>query len=189
MHAPGFALLVSVASSGYCACGHCVRPRSCAPTCHRTQADANAAAAEIDNVSARFEELDAEIDRLEGVIVATRQRADELQIIVRQRALRAYTERDTSDLDVMLAADDPLDAARRTALLDHANQTDRQAVKQLGILRDELHSQQRDVEQQREDQRKVKEQLDAKYATVQSLLAEASEARDALVSEAREGEG
>ena len=73
---------------------------------------------------ARFEELDAEIGRLEGVIAASRQRADELQIVVRERAVRAYTERDTSDLDVMLSADSPLDAARRTALLDHANQTD-----------------------------------------------------------------
>ena len=146
------------------------------------QADANAAAAEIDKVLARFEELDAEIDRLEGVIAASRQRADELQIVVRERAVRAYTERDTSDLDVMLSADNPLDAARRAALLDHANQTDQEVVKRLAILRDELHEQQREVEQQREEQRKVKENLDAKYASVQELLAEASQARDALAA-------
>jgi murein DD-endopeptidase MepM/ murein hydrolase activator NlpD len=146
------------------------------------QADANAAAAEIDKVLAHFEELDAEIDRLEGVIAASRQRADELQIVVRERAVRAYTERDTSDLDVMLSADNPLDAARRAALLDHANQTDQEVVKRLANLRDQLHAQQREVEQQREEQRKVKEILDAKYVAVQALLAEASQARDALAA-------
>jgi peptidoglycan LD-endopeptidase LytH len=146
------------------------------------QADANAAAAEIDEVLARFEELDAEIDRLEGVIAASRQRADELQIVVRERAVRAYTERDSSDLDVMLSADNPLDAARRAALLDHANQTDQEVVKRLAILRDELHEQQREVEQQREEQRKVKGNLDARSASIQALLAEASRARDALAA-------
>lgn len=146
------------------------------------QDDANAAAAEIDKVLAHFEELDAEINRLEGVIAASRQRADELQMVVRERALRAYMDRDTSDLDVMLSADNPLDAARRAALLDRANQTDREVVKRLAILRDDLQEQQREVEQQREEQRRVKEKLDAKYASVQALLAEASQARDALAA-------
>jgi murein DD-endopeptidase MepM/ murein hydrolase activator NlpD len=146
------------------------------------QAAANAAAAEIDRVSARFEELGAEIDRLERIIAASKQRASELQIVVRERALRAYTERDTSDLDVMLSADSPLDAARRAALLDHANQTDGQVVRRLALLRDQLQDQQHEVEQQREEQRKVKASLDAKYASIQALLAEASQARDALAA-------
>jgi peptidoglycan hydrolase CwlO-like protein len=138
------------------------------------QAEANAAAADIDKAMARFEELDAEISRLEGVIAASKQRADELQIIVRARALRAYTQRDTSGLDAMFSADSPLDAARRTALLDRANQTDNEVVKRLAALRDDLREQQLDVEQQREAQRKVKAELDAKYAVVEAALADAS---------------
>jgi len=146
------------------------------------QAEANAAAADIDKASARFEELDTEITRLENVIAASQQRADELQLVVRVRALNAYTHRDNSDLDVMFSADSPLDAARHTALLDHANQKDRNAVQQLAALRDDLRKQQREVEQQREEQREVKADLDAKYAAVQVALADASKARDALAA-------
>jgi murein DD-endopeptidase MepM/ murein hydrolase activator NlpD len=146
------------------------------------QAEANEAAGAVTRAQARYNELDAEIDRLETIIESSRQRAAVLEDVVRARALRAYTQRDTSDLDVMLSADNPLEAARRQTLLDLANQTDRQVVGQLAALRADLGEQQHEVEQQREEQRRVKENLDARYASVRSALAEASTARDALAA-------
>jgi murein DD-endopeptidase MepM/ murein hydrolase activator NlpD len=149
----------------------------------KAQAAANAAAAAVTEAEGRYEELETRINDLTKVIDATQERAAALEAVVRQRAVQAYTQRDdNSQLNVMLTADNPLQAARRSSLLDHANQKDHQVVEKLAALRADLRRQQQDVEEQRDQQRKVKEDLDAKSATVQAALAQASQARDALAA-------
>ena len=146
------------------------------------QAEANAAAAELSDAEGRYEELEGRIRQLETVIEASKARAATLEEIVRQRAVAAYQHRDTSELSVMISADDPLDAARRATLLDRANQTDNLSVKKLAVLRSELTTQQKQVQEQRDEQQKVKERVNVKVESVQAGLAAASKARDDLAT-------
>jgi murein DD-endopeptidase MepM/ murein hydrolase activator NlpD len=146
------------------------------------QDEANAAAAELSEAEGRYEALEGRIRELETVIEASKARAATLEEVVRERAIAAYQHRDTSELDVMISADNPLDAARRATLLDRANQTDNLSVKKLAALRSELTRQQKQVQEQRDEQQKVKERLDVKIESVQAGLAAASKARDDLVA-------
>jgi murein DD-endopeptidase MepM/ murein hydrolase activator NlpD len=146
------------------------------------QAEANALAADMSEAQGRYEELDARIRDLEAAIQASKARVAELEAIVRQRAVTAYRHRDTNSLGVMLTSESPLDAARRTNLLDHANETDNNSVKKLATVRDELGKQQKQVQAQRDEQEKVKARLEAKNESVQQSLAAASKARDELAA-------
>jgi murein DD-endopeptidase MepM/ murein hydrolase activator NlpD len=75
-----------------------------------------------------------------------------------------------------------LDAARRATLLDRANQTDSLSVKKLAVLRSELTTQQKQVQEQRDEQQKVRERVNVKVQSVQAGLAAASKARDDLAT-------
>jgi murein DD-endopeptidase MepM/ murein hydrolase activator NlpD len=147
-----------------------------------TQAEANAAADESSRAQSRYEELEQKISELQTVIEASQARARVLQDIVRQRAVSAYVQHGTTGLDAMLSAENPLDASRRARLLDQANQNDNLSVKKLAAIRADLNTQQKKVQAQRDEQRHVKEQLDAKNASVQAGLVAASKARDDLVA-------
>jgi murein DD-endopeptidase MepM/ murein hydrolase activator NlpD len=143
---------------------------------------ANAAAAEFSAAEGRYQELEGRIRELEAVIETSKARAAALEEIVKQRAREAYQHRETSELDVMISADNPLDAARRATLLDRANQTDNLSVKKLAALRSELGKQQKQVAEQRDAQQQVKERLDGKIQSVQASLAAANRARDELAT-------
>jgi murein DD-endopeptidase MepM/ murein hydrolase activator NlpD len=86
---------------------------------------------------------------------------------MRQRALYAYTHPGTS-LEALVDATDTVDAARRQQLLDQANQTDDDVVKQLAAVNAQLKTQQSDLEGQERDQQQVSDQLDAKLAALQA---------------------
>ena len=146
------------------------------------QAEANTLAADMSEAEGKYEELEAQIAQLEGVIEASKARIATLEDVVRERAVAAYQHRDTNTLGVMLEADSPLDGARRAKLLDQANQTDNVSVKKLSALRDDVAKKQKEVQTQRDEQQKVKEQLDAKSSQVQDSLAAASKARDELAA-------
>lgn len=146
-----------------------------------TQAAANATAAEISEAEGRFEQLDDQIQVLEAEIATSQERADELVRIVRQRAVSAYTRAGATGVSVVLDAADPLEAARRTQLLDRANQKDHAATRKLAALRSDLRSQQNQVRAQRDEQKRVKDQLDVKYEEVQAQLVTAAKARDDLI--------
>ncbi len=150
-------------------------------TLSETQAAANAAAAEISTAEGRLEELEGRIGVLEADIGTTQQRADELVQIVRKRAVSAYTHAGDTDLSLLLDAADPLEAARRTQLLDRANQKDHVATKKLAALRSDLRSQQNEVRAQRDEQKRLKDQLDVKNEAVQAQLVAAGKARDDLI--------
>jgi murein DD-endopeptidase MepM/ murein hydrolase activator NlpD len=147
-----------------------------------TQAEANAAADESSRAQAHYEELEQKISELETVIQASQARAAVLQDIVRRRAQSAYLQHGSTELDAMLSAESPLDASRRARLLDQANANDNLATKKLAALRADLSAQQKKVQAQRDEQRQVKERLDAKNASVHASLVAAAQARDELVA-------
>jgi murein DD-endopeptidase MepM/ murein hydrolase activator NlpD len=147
-----------------------------------TQAAANATAAEISAAEGRFEELGTRIDALEAQVERTRKRKGELVEVVRARALHAYTGAADSHLSLILEASGPLEAARRTRLLDLANRKDNLAAKKLAALQSDLHSQQSQLRTQREEEQKVRDELEAKNAAIQARLVSTAKARDDLIT-------
>lgn len=146
------------------------------------QAAANAASAQLVEAAGRYEDLQARVHELEATIETMRARAAQLQDFVRQRAVAAYTHSGQTNFDVVLSAENPVDAARHTKLLDRANQTDNGVAKRLAALRTDLKAQQDELARQRDQQAKVQHQLAAKSAEVQAQLAEANQARDQLAA-------
>lgn len=147
-----------------------------------TQAAANGAAAEVSTAEGRLEELSGRIDDLEAQVERGRQREGELIEIVRARALVAYTNAGDSHLDVIFEASDPLQAGRRSRLLDLANRKDNLATKKLAALQSDLRDQQSELRVQRDEAQKVRDQLDAKNAAIQTQLVAAAKARDDLIT-------
>lgn len=148
------------------------------------QADANAAADELSRAQGRYDELEAKIADLSSAIQQTQARIDVLQLRVLERAVGAYVGRGGSAgfLGSMLSTKGPMDAARRTRFLDQANQIDNADVDDLDALRSDLTEKQKTLEQQREEQRVVRERLTEQNASVQATLAEANAARDELAA-------
>ena len=91
----------------------------------------------------------------------------------------AYTHPGNS-LEEIISADGPVDAIRRSELLDHANQTDNDVVKKLAAVNAQLKAQQSDLEQEQASEQAVSDQLDAKLATLQAKQAEVQQAVDDL---------
>ena len=145
------------------------------------QAAANAAADAITDAEGRLEQLHERIDTLETQMTVTQQRVDELALVVRQRAVDAYTHAGDTGVAVVLDATDPLQAARRARLLDRANEKDHVATRKLAALRSDLDAQRTEVRAQRDEQKRVREQLEVKNAEVQAHLASAAKARDDLI--------
>ena len=145
------------------------------------QAAANAAADAITEAEGRLEQLHERIDTLETQMTVTQQRVDELALVVRERAVDAYTHAGDTGVTVVLDAEDPLQAARRARLLDRANEKDHVATRKLAALRSDLDAQRNEVRAQRDEQKRVREQLEVKNAEVQAHLASAAKARDELI--------
>jgi murein DD-endopeptidase MepM/ murein hydrolase activator NlpD len=145
------------------------------------QAAANAAAEAITEAEGRLEQLHERIDTLETQMTVTQQRVDELSLIVRQRAVDAYTHAGDTGVTVVLDAENPLQAARRARLLDRANEKDHVATRKLAALRSDLDGQRNEVRAQRDEQKRVREQLEVKNAEVRAHLASAAKARDDLI--------
>src|SRR5947207_11697886 len=147
-----------------------------------TQAAANETASEISDSEGRFEELGARIDTLEAQVERTRQQKSELIQVVRARALRAYTSAGSSHLSVILEASGPLEAARRTRLLDLTNRKDNLAAKKLAALQSDLRAQQTTLHTQRDEAQKVRDELEIENAAIQTRLVSAAKARDGLIT-------
>lgn len=146
------------------------------------QQAANAAAAELGEAEGRYDELQHRIDAIEAATAQLRDHAARLQEYVRQRAVAAYTRGGQAKFDMVFDAQSPMDAARRTQLLDQANQTDNTAAKKLAALRSDLERYETELNEQRDAQAKVKDQLAARNAEVQQQLVEANRARDQLAT-------
>ncbi len=143
------------------------------------RAAASQASAELNVAKNKLAELDGTISDIQARIDAQRAKAAELQDIARRRALYAYKNA-SGQLDIVVSADDPVEAARRTTLLEHANQNDNKAVKDLAAINADLHEEELQLKAQRAQQQQVKDQADAKNRELQAKLAEAQRAADAL---------
>jgi murein DD-endopeptidase MepM/ murein hydrolase activator NlpD len=145
------------------------------------QAAANGAAAELDRVETRLEELETHIADLEARIAASKVRAEGLAEIARERAVNAYVH-NSSTKTLVIAAGNLNRALRRTELLDRANAADNDAIRQLAALREDMARQKEEVRTQRDEQRLIKVDVEAKAQALQAQLARAQQARDALAA-------
>ena len=139
------------------------------------RAAANETAAKFTAADHQLEETRANVAKLHDSIAATKARAQSLREYMRQRALYAYTHPGTS-LEALVDATDTVDAARRQQLLDQANQTDDDVVKQLAAVNAQLKMQQGDLQAQEREQQQISDQLDAKLAALQSNQAAVEQA-------------
>jgi murein DD-endopeptidase MepM/ murein hydrolase activator NlpD len=143
------------------------------------RAAANDTAAAFSEADHQLEETRAEIGKLQDSIAETKARASQLRAYARQRALFAYTHPSNS-LESLIDADGTVDAARREQLLEQANQTDNDVVKQLGAVNAQLKSQQSQLEQREREQQQVSTELDAKLTKLQADQAAVQQAVDDL---------
>jgi murein DD-endopeptidase MepM/ murein hydrolase activator NlpD len=139
------------------------------------RAAANETAAKFTAADHELEDTRANIAKLQDSIAATKAKAQTLRDHARQRALYAYTHPGSS-LEALVDASDTVDAARRQQLLDQANQTDNDVVKQLAAVNEQLKSQQSDLEDQEHEQQQISDQLDAKLAALQANQAAVEQA-------------
>ncbi len=143
------------------------------------RAAATQAASELNVAQNKLADLDNTISDLEARVAQQKQRASELQDIARRRAVYAY--KNASDqLDIVVGAGDPVDAARRTQLLEHANQNDNKAVRSLAAINADLDAQQSQLRTQRAQELTVKSALDTKNRDLQAKLVDAQNATSAL---------
>jgi murein DD-endopeptidase MepM/ murein hydrolase activator NlpD len=131
------------------------------------RAAANETAAAFSAADHQLEETRANIAKLRDSIAATKAHAQQLREYARQRAVFAYTHPGSS-LEAFVDATDAVDAARRQQLLDQANQTDNDVVKQLAAVNVQLKNQQSDLERQEREQQQISDELDTKLAALRA---------------------
>ena len=140
---------------------------------------ANESVAAFTAAQNKLAETERRIAELEVSIKDLKAKAAVLKDVVRQRAVYAYTHQG-QDLDLVVDADDPVEAARRTLLLDHANERDNSSARKLAAINADLVEQQEDMRVQQTQEQAVRDQLQAKSADLQAKLNEAQAAASAL---------
>jgi murein DD-endopeptidase MepM/ murein hydrolase activator NlpD len=140
---------------------------------------ANETAAAFSASDHKLEETHTNIAKLQDSIAATKAKADGLRAVARQRAVFAYTHPGNA-LEEIISAKGPIDAIRRSELLDHANQTDNDVVKKLAAANALLKVQQSDLEHEQAAEQAVSDQLDAKLALLRAKQADVQKAVDDL---------
>jgi septal ring factor EnvC (AmiA/AmiB activator) len=143
------------------------------------RAATNEAVAAFTSAENQLAETERRIATLEASIVDLERKADVLQDVVRQRAVYAYTHKG-QDLDLVIEATSPVAAARRSQLLDRANQHDNDDVRRLAAINEDLRRMQESLRAQETQEQAVKEQLATKAADLQAKLDEAQRASAAL---------
>lgn len=141
---------------------------------------ANEAAAEFSAADQKLAATETHIQQLETEIEADKAKAASLRDVARQRALFAYVHSNSSSLETLLDGSSAIDAIRRQQLLDHANQTDNDVVKQLAALTTDLREQQQELQKEEAAQRQVSQQADAKLKDLQAKQADVQKAVDEL---------
>ena len=132
---------------------------------------ANETAAAFSASDHKLEETKADIAKLRDSITSTRARAEVLRETARQRAVYAYTHPGNS-LEEIIGAKGPIDAIRRSQLLDRANETDNDVVKKLAAVNALLKTQQSGLEHEETAEQAVSDQLDVKLASLQAKQSE-----------------
>jgi len=132
---------------------------------------ANETAALFSAADHKLEETRAGIAQLKATISVTKAHQEELRKFARQRAVYAYTHPGSS-LQALIDASDTVDAARRSQLLDLANQSDADVVRKLAAVNAQLKKQQTDLQDQEQQQQAISDQLDVKLAALQAKQTE-----------------
>ncbi len=143
---------------------------------------ANEAASEFSAADQKLAATESHIQQLETQIDAGKEKAAQLQAIARERARFAYTHSNTNDLETLLDGSSAIDAIRRQQLLDHANQTDNDVVKQLAALNADLKEQQQELQKEEAAQKQISSQADARLKDLQSKQTDVQKAVDELQS-------
>lgn len=126
---------------------------------------------QADEVEARLPGIDAERARLQG--------------LANQRAVTAYKRSGTgTDLGLIFTAGDPLDAARRSQLLDRLNAADADVVRRLRVTTERLQAQRAQLRDARVQAAAALDTVRAQGAEIDRLLTDAQNRRDAAVAAA-----
>jgi peptidoglycan LD-endopeptidase LytH len=144
-----------------------------------TREAANEAVAAFTTAQNKLAETQQRIAELEASVAELKAEAEELEGIVRERAVYAYTH-NGQELDELVDTQTPVQAARKSELLDQANARDNNAVRKLSAINEDLRDQQRKLEAQESQEAEVEAQLEARSAELQAKLADAQAAATAL---------
>jgi murein DD-endopeptidase MepM/ murein hydrolase activator NlpD len=142
---------------------------------------ANTTAAAFSESDHKLGQLESDIANLQTTIATTKARAAELHDIARRRAVYAYKHSNDS-LNSVIDAQGPVDAIRRTQLLNLANQSDNDVVRKLAVVNDRLKTQQASLEHDRSSQQAITNQLDTKLQALQAKQADVEQAVAGLQS-------
>ena len=140
------------------------------------QSAAYEASAALEEANTRYYQLDIEIARSEQAIKELELQASGLRVLATQRAVDAYKGQHFDLVDI-IAADDVLDAARRTQFLDRLNASGDEAIDELSAMSEELSVKQKDLAARREEQAGVRAELAGREREVYNALADAEAAQ------------
>ncbi len=125
----------------------------------------------VEEVEARLPEIDAERSRL--------------QALANERAVTAYKRSgNATDLGLVFDAADPLDAARRSQLLDRLNARDADVVRQLRATTERLQAQRAQLRDAKDQAAAALDGVRTQGAEIDRLLTDAQARRDAAVAAA-----
>jgi septal ring factor EnvC (AmiA/AmiB activator) len=127
--------------------------------------------------------LDAQIAELEQQVADARAEADAAGEIAAAQAVELYRTGSTSGLAPVLDTSDALETARRAELLSRADDEAHRAIDELNAAAADLETRQHELEQQRDEQAKVTEDLLAQQAELDAQL-DALESKAAKEAEA-----
>ena len=152
-----------------------------------SQQTADAAAVRYESALEGLEELAARIDELHGQIVLGKAEAATLRALARERAVRAYVDRDAlGPGSFVLDGGDPLDQIRRDKLLAKTKAREDADAQRLQVLTTDLDRQRLEVERRKVEQEAVVAQVEAEQAALQGQLQAAQQALDALEEQLRQ---
>jgi murein DD-endopeptidase MepM/ murein hydrolase activator NlpD len=136
------------------------------------QAAADAATARYHEAQSHHAEVLAEMDRIDGEIAAGQERADDLQVLVRRRAVTAYVSAGGGGIPFLEQAsgDDPLQEARKHELLEASNDRDNADLDELEALQDELETQLASLDDARAEAAAAVEAMDAEAQSLEAEL-------------------
>jgi peptidoglycan LD-endopeptidase LytH len=143
------------------------------------QKAADAATARYTEAENQLGALENRISGLQAQVKAGRDEMAGLKAIARRRAVSAYVNRGTESETSIFLDGDPLAAARRRTLLDHANASDDAAIARLDELTTELDAQSHRLESQRSEQRAIVAQLQVDQQAIATQLQQAQAAESA----------
>lgn len=143
------------------------------------RAAASEAAASYTAAENKLAETENKIAELEASIADKKEQASALRDVVRERAVYAYVHKGES-LDLVVDTAGPVEAARKSVLLDQANERDSSAVRKLAAINEDMRVEQRTLEDQEAEQAQVKDQLGARVDDLQDKLGDAQSAANAV---------